>query len=81
LCISGEKVLQTVWNEIPFEIEDLYYLNLTQDTVWNTARTREMDRPLTQEEVRRVQVDQSKAVNVERKILADATGWYSGPPT
>ena len=34
LCISGEKCLQTIWNEIPFEIEGLQYckyLNLTQD--------------------------------------------------
>jgi hypothetical protein len=41
LCIS-EKYLQTIWNEIPFEIEVLYYLNLTQDVVWNTERTQRM---------------------------------------
>jgi hypothetical protein len=59
LYISGEKYLQTLWNEIPSEIEGLQYLNLTQDTIWNTAKTREMDRPLTQAESRTVQEGQS----------------------
>ncbi len=30
LCISGEKCLQTIWDEIPLEIEGLQYLNITQ---------------------------------------------------
>jgi hypothetical protein len=33
---------------------------LTQDAVWNAARTREMDRPLTQREAIRIQAGQSK---------------------
>jgi hypothetical protein len=67
LCISGEKCLQTIWNEIPSEIEGLQYLNLKQDAIWNAARTREMDRPLTQGEARRVQEGQSKeAIAKER---------------
>ncbi len=49
MCISGEKYLQT--HDIPSEIEDLQYLNLTQDTIWNSARVREMDHTLTQAEV------------------------------
>ena len=60
LCISGEKCLQTLWNEIPSEIEGLQYLNLTQDTIWNVARAREIDHPLTQTETKRIQEDQSK---------------------
>jgi hypothetical protein len=41
LNTSGETCLQTIWNEIPLEIEGLQYLNITQDTiiVWNVART------------------------------------------
>ncbi len=35
LYISGEKCLQTIWDEIPSEIEGLHYLNLTQNEVWN----------------------------------------------
>jgi hypothetical protein len=62
LYISGEKCLQTLWNDIPSEIEDLQYLNLTQDTIWNPARDREMNRPLTQEEVRKIQEGQPKEV-------------------
>ena len=60
LCISGEKCLQTIWNEIPSEIESLQYLNLTQDAIWNTTRAREMGRPLTQGEISRVEEGQSK---------------------
>ena len=67
MYISGEKCLQTLWNDVPSEIEGLQYLNLTQDTVWNTARDREMQSPPTQVENRRIQGDQSKeAVAKER---------------
>jgi len=59
LCILGEKCLQTIWNEIPSEIEGLQYLHLTPDTIWNTARSREMGLPLTQAETRRVQEGQA----------------------
>jgi hypothetical protein len=68
LCISGEKCLQTLWNEIPSEIEGLQYLNLTQDTIWNAARARDMDRPLTQTETRRVREGQSKE-EIAKKIF------------
>jgi hypothetical protein len=60
LCISGEKCLQTLWNEIPSEIEGLQHLNLTKDAIWNAARAREMGRSLTQAEISRVQEGQSK---------------------
>ena len=60
LCISGEKCLQTLWNDIPTEIEGIQYLNLTQDAIWNAARDRELQRPLTQAENRRIQEGQSK---------------------
>jgi hypothetical protein len=54
-------------DDIPSEIEGLQYLNLTQDTIWNAARVREMDRPLTQAEARRIQEGQSKdAIAKER---------------
>ena len=56
---SGEKCLQTIWNEMPLEIEGLKYLNTTQDAIWNAARTREIDRPLWEESIR-VQEDQSR---------------------
>ena len=60
LCISGEKYLQTLWNEIPSEIEGLQYLNLSQDVIWTAARDREMGRSLTQAEMIRVQEGQPK---------------------
>jgi hypothetical protein len=68
LCISGEKCLQTIWDKIPSEIEGQRYLNLTQDALWNAARTREMDRPLTQGEARRVQEGQSKEAIVKERL-------------
>ena len=49
---------QTIWNDIPLEIEDLQYLNITQDTILNTARTFKC--PLTRKEFKRVQEGQSR---------------------
>jgi hypothetical protein len=60
LCISGEKCLQTLWNDIPSEFEGIQYLNLTHDTIWNPARDREMHRLLAQAGDRRIQEGQSK---------------------
>ncbi len=44
------------------EIEVLQYLNLTQDTIWNAARDRQMNRPLTPAEGRKIQEGQPKEV-------------------
>jgi hypothetical protein len=62
LCISGERYLQTFWNDIPSEIEGLQYLNFTQDTIRNAARDREMKSPLTQTEARKIQEGQPQEV-------------------
>jgi hypothetical protein len=59
---------QTIWNDILSEIEGLQYLNLTQDTIWNTARARETDHPLTQVEVKRIQESQSKEV-ISKEVI------------
>jgi hypothetical protein len=55
LCVSGEKCLQTIWDEITTDFEDMQYLNLTQETIWNAARAREMARPLKPAEHKRIQ--------------------------
>jgi hypothetical protein len=55
LCVSGEKSLQTIWDDITSDFEDMHYLNLTQETVWNAARDREMARPLTPVERRKIE--------------------------
>ena len=80
MCISGEKYLQTLWNDIPSEIEDLQYLNLTQNTIWNTARDQEMKRPLTQAEGKKIQEDQPKEVVARERFW---WLWSDGinPPT
>jgi hypothetical protein len=54
LCVSGEKCLQAIWDDITSEFKDIPYLNLTQDTIWNVERAREMVRPLTPVEDRRI---------------------------
>ena len=54
MCVTGEKCLQTIWDEITSEFKDIQYLNLTQETIWNAARAREMARPLTSVERRRI---------------------------
>jgi hypothetical protein len=55
LCVSGEKCLQTIRDEITADFEDIQYLNLTQETIWNAARAREMARPLKPGEHKRIQ--------------------------
>jgi hypothetical protein len=54
LYVSDEKWLQTVWDDITSEFKDIPYLNLTQDSIWNEARAREMVHPLTPVEDRRI---------------------------
>ena len=68
LCISGEKCLQTLWNDIPTEIQDLDYLNLTQDSIWNNARDREMQRPLLQAEEKKIQECQSRETVAKKRF-------------
>jgi hypothetical protein len=55
LCVSGEICLQTIWDEITTDFKDIQYLNLTQKTIWNAARVREMARPLKPVEHKRTQ--------------------------
>ncbi len=54
MCVSDEKCLQTIWDDITSKFKDIPCLNLTQDTIWDTARSREMARPLTPVEDRRI---------------------------
>ena len=43
MCITGEKNLETVWKEFTEEFEeDLEWMNITKDAIWNSARDREM---------------------------------------
>ncbi len=55
LCILVEKCLQTMWDEITADFKEIKSLNLTQETIWNAARTREMARPLKSAEHKRIQ--------------------------
>ena len=51
MCISGEKNLETIWQELEEEFrEDIQWLNLTKNSIWNAARDRETNRPLTEAE-------------------------------
>jgi hypothetical protein len=68
LCISGEKCLQTIWDEITSDFKDKQYLNLTQDTIWNTTRVLEMARPLTPVEDRRIKEGTSKETVVKENF-------------
>ena len=73
MCISGEKGLQTIWNELPLEIEGLQCLNITKDVIWNAARSREMECTLTEEELKRVQEGQP------RETVAQDRFWRMRP--
>ena len=49
MCISEVKNLETIWKELVEEFEEeLKWLNITVDSIWNTARERKMKHPFTQ---------------------------------
>ena len=73
LCVSGEEYLQTVWDEITSDFEDIQYLNLTQETVWKTERAREMTRPLTPVEDRRTKEE------IPRETVVKESFWRMRP--
>jgi hypothetical protein len=75
LCVSGEKYLQvqTVWDEITSDFEDIQYLNLTQETIWNATRAREMARPLTPVEDRRIKE------GIPRETVVKESFWWMRP--
>jgi hypothetical protein len=75
LCVSGEKCLQTIWNDITSEFEDIQYLNLTQDTIWNAARVREMARPLTQPTVEDRRIKEA----IPKEAIAKERFWRMRP--
>ena len=51
MCISGEKNLETIWKELTEEFEEeLQWLNITVDSIWNTAREHETKCPFTRTE-------------------------------
>ena len=61
MCIVGEKNLETVWKDLAEEFEqDLQWVHLTKDDIWNAERDREMVRPLTPVERKLREGGQSK---------------------
>jgi hypothetical protein len=82
LCVSGEKCLQTIWDEVTADFEDLQYLNLKQETIWNTTRDREMARPLKSAEHKRIQEGIPRETVLKESFWRmRPRGWNSGPPT
>jgi hypothetical protein len=73
LCVSGEKCLQTIWDEITSEFKDIQYLNLTQETIWNVAGDREMTRPLTSGEERRIKE------GIPKEAVVKESFWWMRP--
>ncbi len=73
LCVSGEKCLQTIWDEITSELKDVQYLNLTQETIWNAVRARELARPLTPVEDKRIKE------GIPRETVVKESFWRMRP--
>jgi DNA primase len=73
LRVSDEKCLQTIWDEITSDFEDIQYLNLTQETIWNTERAREMTRPLTPVEHKRIKE------GIPRETVMQESFWRMRP--
>ena len=86
MCITGEKSLQTIWDELSLEylefvILELQYLHITVDSIWNTVRDREMDRNHGSPPHERVTVSATRRPkqgnDIENQILVVETGRYS----
>ena len=59
--ISGEKTLDTIWKELTEEFEEeLQWLNITVDSLWNTVRERETKHPFTQSELKLITAGQTR---------------------
>ncbi len=72
-CVSGEKCLQTVWDEITSDFKDIQYLYLTQAMIWNAVRVREMIHPLTPVEDRRIKE------GIPRETVVKESFWRMRP--
>jgi hypothetical protein len=73
LCVSGEKYLQTIWDEITSDFEDMQYLNLTPETIWNAARAREMALSFTPVENKRIKE------GIPRETVMQESFWWIRP--
>ena len=60
MYITGEKNLQTIWEEMTEEFKDLQWINITKDSIWNTTRDHKMNHPLTPEGLKLTKGDQSR---------------------
>ena len=70
----GRENLDTIWKELTEEFaEELQWLIITVDSIWNTARERETKRPFTQSEQKLIAADQS------RKSVAQKRFWRMRP--
>ncbi len=57
----GRENLDTIWKELTEEFaEELQWLIITVDSIWNTGRERETKRPFTQSEQKLIAADQSR---------------------
>jgi hypothetical protein len=66
--VSLRREIQTIWDDITSDFKDIPYLNLTQDTIWNVSRAREMTHPLTPVEDRRIKEGIPKETVVKASI-------------
>jgi hypothetical protein len=73
LCVSDEKFLQTIWDEITTKFKDIQYLNLTQETICNAERVREMTSPLTPGEDRRIKE------GIPKETVVKESFWWIRP--
>ena len=72
--------MDTIWKELTEEFEEeLQWLNITADSIWNTTREREIKRPFTQSELKLIPADQSSESVSQNKIQETETRWSSVP--
>ena len=58
--LGGEESGQTIWKELTEEFEEeLKFLDITVDSIWNTGRELEIKCPFTQSELKLIAADQT----------------------
>ena len=72
ICVNNEKCFRTVWSELDQEFPEVFNL-CAEQTLWNTARDSELQRPLTRAEtVRRQQ-------GISHEQIAEDRLWNKRP--
>jgi len=70
MCLNGERSLKSILDELSVEFPDLEHLCVLQ-SVWFSARDKEMERTLTPAELKRLREDK-----LPQEAIAEDRFWW-----